>query len=135
MFFVKPHVKLYVSSNSTEGVFGEGKWSLLRAVENHGSIKKAASELRRSYRKAWGDIKKAEAALGQHLVIKKRGGSDGGGATITSYCKHLLNAWEVHRNTIDACVDESFNRNLKKFFKAASSGHCKVRNTSKTGRT
>jgi len=113
---VKPHAKLYVSSASTEGVFGEGKWNLLQAIQDHGSIKKAAAALGRSYRKAWGDVKKAEAALGKDLVIKKRGGADGGGTDVTSYCRQLLDAWDAHRKTVYACVDASFDRNLTVFF-------------------
>ena len=60
-----------------EYVFGDGRAELLRLIEQSGSIKKAASNLRMSYRHAWGQIRKMEDRLGTKLVetyikLKKR---------------------------------------------------------------
>ena len=41
------------------GTFGKGTASLLRGVEKHGSLNKAAKELRMAYSKAWRLVKEA----------------------------------------------------------------------------
>jgi len=47
---------------------------LLKSIEKHGSLISAAREMKISYRKAWGDLQKAETFLGFPLVEKQRGG-------------------------------------------------------------
>jgi molybdate transport system regulatory protein len=110
---VKPRAKLFISSDTHEGVFGEGKYQLLLAVKEHGSISKAALALGRSYRKAWGDIKKAEECLGAPLVNKVRGGTSGGASLLTDYCEEVLRAWKVHRESTYAAMEKSYQRNLQ----------------------
>ena len=60
-----PRSKLWISSDEAEGVFGDGKWRLLEAIEKDGSLNAASRSLGISYRKAWGDLKKAESCLDQ----------------------------------------------------------------------
>jgi len=108
-----PRAKLFVSSAGHEGVFGEGKWQLLTAVKEHGSISRAAAALGRSYRKAWGDIKRAEQALGRPLVVRTRGGKDGGLSVPTAYCEELLTAWEKYRRQVYASIAACYARHLQ----------------------
>lgn len=110
---MKPYAKLYVSSEVAEGIFGDGKYRLLKAVREHRSISRAAQALQRSYRKAWGDIQKAEAALGQPLVKKVRGGRFGGQTELTPYCENVLRAWEMYRKDVMKVMDVSFRTKLK----------------------
>ncbi len=52
-----------------EGIFfGMGRVLLLDLIEEHGSLKDAASVLGMSYRAAWGKLKATEEALGTKLV-------------------------------------------------------------------
>lgn len=48
--------------------FGLGRAQLLKKVDEHGSLKKAAEDLGMSYRAAWGKIKKTEEVLGVQLM-------------------------------------------------------------------
>jgi len=107
-----PRAKLFVSLAGHEGVFGEGKWQLLTAVKVHGSISKAAAALGRSYRKAWGDIKRAELLLGRPLVVRTRGGQHGGLSVPTEYCEELLTAWEKYRRQVYASIEACYARHL-----------------------
>jgi len=50
--------KLWLSTEDAEGVFGDGKWRLLKKIDAKGSLKAASQSLHISYRKAWGDLKK-----------------------------------------------------------------------------
>jgi len=99
---------LYLSSSGTEGVFGGGKWCLLDAIRATGSIQAAVAKLGRSYRKAWGDIKMAEAGLGGKLVLTSRGGSGGGHAVLTDFALQLLGAWDGFRASVTERVEDAY---------------------------
>ena len=89
----------YLSTVNGQGIFGSGKGELLAIVEKCGSLRKAAAELGRSYRQAWGDINKAEKHLGFSLVLRSRGGRQGGKMVLTERGARFLRAWEQHRET------------------------------------
>jgi molybdate transport system regulatory protein len=110
MVFMKPHVKLYLSSNDIEGVFGGGKWRLLDAIRREGSMYKAAESLGRSYRKVWGDIKRAEEGLGRTLVTKVRGGSSGGATLLTDFALTLLEAWDAYHSEVENAAKRSYKK-------------------------
>jgi molybdate transport system regulatory protein len=109
----EPRIKLFLSTGEIEGVFGDGKWTLLDAVRKSGSISTAARELGRSYRKAWGDIHRAEEGLSFPLVETRRGGRSGGQATVTGECVLLLEAWDRYRHEVEAAMVKAFNRHLR----------------------
>jgi molybdate transport system regulatory protein len=110
---MEPHAKLYSLSDEDEGLFGDGKWRLLVAVKEHGSIQEAARALGRGYRKAWGDIKNVEEAFGRAIVRKKRGGSTGGATELTEFGIRLLAAWNDYRNEVHWCMNGAFEKQIK----------------------
>jgi molybdate transport system regulatory protein len=69
---------------------------LLRAVDREGSLNAAAESLGRSYAHAQRRIVELEDAFGS-LVERQRGGSGGGGSTLTGTAKDLLAAFERTR--------------------------------------
>lgn len=107
---MRPRVKLFLSSEKIEGIFGGGKWQLLDAIRRKGSIYKAAESLGRSYRKAWGDIKRAEEGLGQPLVTKVRGGKNGGGTLLTDFALSLLDVWDAYHTEVERAAKQFFER-------------------------
>ncbi len=66
---LRARFKLWLSTEDVEGVFGDGKWRLLKSIDAKGSLKLASESLHISYRKAWGDLKKAQDGSG----IRDRG--------------------------------------------------------------
>ena len=118
VFQVKPAIyvkfKLWLSTENHEGVFGDGKWRLLKAVEEEGSLKRAAESLGISYRKAWGDLKKAEECLGVRFIEKTRGGQDGGHSTLTEEGKRWIKAYSDLRTDIKMRAEESFDIMLQR---------------------
>ncbi len=91
-------------------VLGPGRQELLRAVDEQGSISKAARLLNITYRKAWGQIKAMEVRLGLPLVAKKAGGKGGGGARLTAEAKDLLSRYALLTDGLDEEVNEKFRR-------------------------
>jgi len=110
---VTPKIKLYINSEGAEGVFGSGKWQLLNAIHQHGSIQQAAKALGRSYRKAWGDIKQAELGLGKKLVTTNRGGTSGGESQLTEFGSELLVKWKLYHAEVEAAMKQSYRNNLQ----------------------
>lgn len=92
-----------------EGIkfFGEGPARLLRAIEEHGSLRAAASSMDMAYTKALKILSNAESTLGFPLTTRAAGGRSGGGSCLTSQGKEWLQRYEDYR---DACVQA--NRQL-----------------------
>ena len=114
---LKVRLKIWLSSKDVEGIFGDGKWRLLKAVETEGSLQAASRKLRISYRKAWGDLKKAQDALHITLVDKHRGDTSGGRTNLTAQGKKWLNAYTRFRSDIEKTVDKAYEKHLKEILK------------------
>lgn len=109
---LEPHFKLWLSTPEAEGVFGDGKWRLLEAIEQAGSLRAACAALEMSYRKAWGDLRKAEQGLGVQLLTKHRGGSGGGETTLTDAGRRWLGAYGRFRAAIEKEVEMAYVRHM-----------------------
>jgi molybdate transport system regulatory protein len=114
---LKAHYKLWLSLKNGDGILGDGKWRLLKAIEEFGSISKAAVNLGISYRKAWGDLKKAEELLGLSVIEKHRGGQSGGSSAITPQGSNLIKAYTRFHNDFE----NAFQRSFEKFLHEISS--------------
>jgi len=68
----------------------EKRIELLHAIEEHGSISKAAKAVPMSYKSAWEAVDVMNTLSPEPIVYRETGGKDGGGTTITSYGETLL---------------------------------------------
>jgi molybdate transport system regulatory protein len=91
-----------------EPVFGRGRMFLLEAIEQYGSINRAAGEVGISYRKAWSHIQAMEERLDVKLIERQTGGKNGGGATLTDDARKFLKKYEVLEKGIQEIVDKKF---------------------------
>jgi len=126
-----PRIRLFLSTGVMEGVFGSGKWQLLSAVRAQGSLRKAAASLKRSYRKAWGDIQVAEKGLGRPLVARTRGGAGGGAMTLTDFGDALLDAWDRYYREVAAYAAAAYTRRLAKLIETEVRNGCGRKNTTR----
>ncbi len=108
------HYKIWLESGHGEGIMGDGKWRLLQSIDEKGSLSAAANSLGISYRKAWGDIKKAETLLGFVLIDKQRGGASGGTSTLTEYGTKWLALYKSFHRKIDKIFDKEVEVFLNK---------------------
>lgn len=108
-----PKIKLFLNSDTINGVFGDGKYQLLLAIKKHGSIQQAALSLERSYRKAWGDIKLAEMGFGRKIVQTNRGGISRGESTLTEFGLQLLEKWKDYSSELNASVAIFYKKHLE----------------------
>ncbi len=93
-----------------EPVFSKGRWLLLNAIKQYGSINRAARELGISYRRAWSYIKAMEERLNKSLVVRRVGGKDGGGASLTPQAMELLKKYERLEKGIEKLLDKRFEK-------------------------
>ena len=78
------------------GMFmGEGRYKLLKAIANTGSLSKAAKTLNMSYKKAWRLVSEVNSAGESSLTLTSTGGKGGGGTTLTEYGIKAVTAYET----------------------------------------
>ena len=79
-----------------EKCYGPGVHRLLRAVEEHCSLRSAAASMNMAYSKAWGIVRAAEQGFGCKLLHSTIGGSGGGGAELTDEARQIMAAYETY---------------------------------------
>ena len=91
-----------------EVVAGDGKVRLLKLIERHGSIQKAAQENGMSYRHAWGAIRKMEMRSGLKLVETQAGGRAGGGARLTAPGRDFVARYARFSDGLEEIIQKKF---------------------------
>jgi molybdate transport system regulatory protein len=69
---------------------GPGKVRLLELIAETGSIRKAAVQMKMSYRRAWMLLQALDDGFGRALITTARGGSKGGGARLTELGEQVV---------------------------------------------
>lgn len=85
-------------------VVGDGGLRLLLGILEHGSLLRAAREIRWSYRHAWGYLRRAEAALGAPLTEPRPGKGASRGTALTEAGRLVIERLAEIRNRIDDAV-------------------------------
>jgi len=91
-------------------IFSDGRFALLEAVSELGSLRRAAQRLGMSYRAAWGLLKVTERALGVKLLDVMIGGAGGGGATLTPAARELVDRYRRVKTDVNRRADRAFAR-------------------------
>jgi molybdate transport system regulatory protein len=100
--------KMWLETKSGEGILGDGKWQILKAVEQEGSLTAACQKLGLTYRRTWGDLKKIEEQLGFPLLNKSRGGKEGGMSELSQQGKSLVEAFDKFHRNVDDVIKIAF---------------------------
>jgi molybdate transport system regulatory protein len=86
---------------------GPGKIALLEQIERSGSLSQAARILKMSYRRAWLLLEDLNRTLGQPATTASVGGAGGGGAQITPFGRHVVQAFrEIERIATTAAAEQ-----------------------------
>jgi len=102
------HYKIWMSDDNNQGILGDGKWQMLKLIEEKGSLKAACEEMGYTYRRTWGNLMKIEKFFGFPLLEKHRGGSDGGNTTLTEEGKRLVRAFDKFHASVDDLILHGF---------------------------
>ncbi|MET4105203.1 winged helix-turn-helix domain-containing protein [Hymenobacter sp. UYP22] len=85
--------RLWVES-ADDRFIGIGRLELLRQIQQHGSISKAAQEMGMSYKRAWDLVSSLNAQSARPLVLTQTGGKRGGGTVVTPEGEALIAEFE-----------------------------------------
>lgn len=97
--------------NDGQVVLGRGRVELLEAIDELHSIRQAAVQLGMSYRRAWLLVQSMNTASDQALVEATKGGSSGGGASVTPFGKKAIEQF----HSLDRALRETAARIVKRF--------------------
>ena len=104
---LSPRTKLWVERDG-KLVMSDYRLRMLEVIAETGSLAKAASEMKLSYRRAWGKIKELEENLGAPLVESAVGGAGGGHTTLTKEGQRLVDAYRRFAMRVKAATEEAF---------------------------
>ena len=110
---IRLHSKVWLEFRG-EALLGDGRYRLLQAVAQTGSINGAARRLGISYRKAWTQLQAMEANAPFALLESRSGGRGGGCTLLTAEAAALLESFATLRERIreqdDRIFQEEFAR-------------------------
>jgi molybdate transport system regulatory protein len=109
---IRPEYKIWLATEDGVGVLGDGKWKILKAIDQTGSLMAACESLGLTYRRTWNDLKKVESILGFALLEKSRGGQAGGHSSLTPDGMRLVRAFNQFHARMDALMQKEFDQLL-----------------------
>jgi len=104
--------KIWLETDDGKGVLGDGKYKLLKTIEETGSLKLAIEKLGLSYRKTWDNLKKIEEILGFELIERQRGGAAGGRSELSEQGKRYIEVFEKFHSQYDPLI-QKYMQDLK----------------------
>jgi molybdate transport system regulatory protein len=87
-----------------EIAIGPGKAELLLALDETGSISKAAKQLGMSYKRAWNLVDTMNRCFKQPVVVTATGGEAGGGARLSPFGREALDTYHRIQRDTDAAI-------------------------------
>lgn len=106
---IQLHYKIWMEDLSGAGILGDGKWQMLKLIDEKGSLKAACDAMGYTYRRTWGNLKKIEDFFGFPLLERHRGGAEGGTTQLTPEGKRLVKAFDRFHETVDATITKGFH--------------------------
>ncbi|MBW2053092.1 MAG: LysR family transcriptional regulator [Deltaproteobacteria bacterium] len=105
--------KFWIEDGKGRPVFGHGRRIILERIDELGSIRAAAIDLKMSYRAVWGKIKAAEERLGIKLIETFPGGGKKRGALLTPEAREFLQMFQQLQDQGNAQADVLFKKVFK----------------------
>ena len=82
------------------------KTALLNEIRQCGSLNAAAKRMNLSYQHAWNLINEINRIAPEPVVIKQRGGNNGGGAEVSEYGLKILNEYRMIGLAIQKTINQ-----------------------------
>jgi molybdate transport system regulatory protein len=95
--------KIWIENTDGKVVFGLGRYRMLQAVRDTGSLQAAAKQLKMSYRALWMRIRKSEQRIGRQLVVR-----EGRGSRLTPFAEHLMKQYRRLLSILEKESDEVY---------------------------
>jgi molybdate transport system regulatory protein len=114
---LKLNYKFWIETQSGVSLLGEGKWKLLIAIRDTGSLKAAVEKMGYTYRQTWQNLKDIEERLGFKLIEKSRGGEKGGETVLTSKGELIVAFFDKLYADVEPELNKSFERMVEDLHK------------------
>src|SRR5215470_12350808 len=98
------HARLEVET-AAGAMLGDARIRLLEAVDQHGSISKAARHVSMSYKTAWDALDDLDNLADQPVVERSIGGAGGGGTQLTGYGRKLVAMFRAVEGEYQSAID------------------------------
>lgn len=105
--------KIWLETQDHVSLLGEGKWQLLKAIKQTGSLQAAVKEVGYSYRQTWENLKRIEEKLGFKLIEKSRGGEKGGKTMLTPKGERIVAFFDKLYERIEPEMQNQFDQMMK----------------------
>jgi molybdate transport system regulatory protein len=89
---------LWIDKND-KGFLGKGRIELLKQIDKHGSLSKAAKAMKMSYKAAWDSLNEMKHLSDEELIVSQSGGKSGGGSKLTQKAYNYIKTYELLYNT------------------------------------
>lgn len=109
---MEPKFNLWIEHNGVV-VLSEWRARLLDAIDQTGSISRAADRMKITYHRAWEKLHEMEVGLGEKLVSAQVGGAGGGGAELTERGRELLAKFRAFSEGLSDEIDQRFETHFK----------------------
>ena len=106
---LEPGTKNWLRLNG-EFLMGPRYAALLEGVDEFGSIRAACQGAGVSYRTAMNRLRQMERVLGAPVLTTRRGGAEGGGATLTPRARAIVEVYRAWRAELLTLSDAAFRR-------------------------
>ena len=106
---MKPKLRVWVVFG-TGLKFGDGRAQLLEAIDELGSLQRAAARFEMSYRSAWGYLRELEASAGFPMLERASGRGRASGMKLTTRGRRFLERYWKFRRGLDDVATRRFSR-------------------------
>jgi molybdate transport repressor ModE-like protein len=110
---IRLEYKIWMENDKNEGILGDGKWLLLKAINDTGSLKGALEKLGWSYRKTWNNLRQIEERLGFPILETTRGGAEKGNTWLTDEGKRIVKLFDEFHAEVDTLMQSKFEKFLQ----------------------
>ena len=109
---MEPKFNLWIEHNGVV-VLSEWRVKLLEAIDQTGSISRAAERMKVTYHRAWEKLHEMEEGLGYKLLDAQVGGAGGGGAELTDKGRDLIKRFRKLDQGLSDEIDQRFEESFK----------------------
>ena len=95
--------------------FGPGPATLLRLIDETGSVRTACVRMKLSYSKGWQILNLLEKQLGLQVLCRRSGGQEGGSSRLTEEGRDLLHRYERLASEAQSSVNALFDKIFEGF--------------------
>ena len=91
---IKLDSSLWIDKDN-KGFLGKVRIELLKQIDKHGSLSRAAKAMKMSYKAAWDSLNEMKELSDEELIISNSGGKGGGGSKLTQKAHNYIIIYEL----------------------------------------